>query len=270
MSIHNFEQNCTWRMASAERVSRSEEVALLRHYRKSGDRESEERIIAVYEPLVISIARSIHQRHNPCADVDDYIADGFMGLLYVLRRFDSKQAITFSAYCIPYIRSEIRKGICLRTGLTDFRYRAVRDAEKARAAVENECGRAASDGEVSERLGITGTRYAELFYFKQLMHIHSVGFREPVEIATLNIADSQSTTPFDMVADLDESQFLMRGLTEEQRDIVNLRYMEERPFHEIAKIIGRSKTHTFEKLAEADAPMIKNHKTRRAMMARPA
>ncbi|MCD8350066.1 MAG: sigma-70 family RNA polymerase sigma factor [Planctomycetaceae bacterium] len=248
-----------WSIAEVPRVSRAEEENLLDHYKKCGDEKAEERLITMYVPLVIRIARSIQTRHSPNADVGDYISDGIIGLIYALRKFDPERAIPFSAYCIAYIRSEIRLGICVRTGLTDFRYRVVREMEKARAAIESEYGRAATDAEIGERLGIDRHRYAEVYHFKELMRIHSPGMQDLIDIADLgDCMVGHGPDPAVAAADSDTLRFLTRGLTIEQKHVVTLHCIEGRGIREIAKTFGRSYTYVYKRYLNSVAVMKEN------------
>ena len=73
---------------------------------QAGDRGSEEALLRENMPLVAAIAR----RYQNCGlSQEDMLQLGSIGLLQALRRFDPDRGLCFSTYAVPLIAGEIRR-----------------------------------------------------------------------------------------------------------------------------------------------------------------
>ena len=73
---------------------------------QAGDRAAEEALLRENMPLVAAIAR----RYQNCGLAqEDMIQLGSIGLLQALRRFDPDRGLCFSTYAVPLIAGEIRR-----------------------------------------------------------------------------------------------------------------------------------------------------------------
>ena len=73
---------------------------------QAGDRAAEEALLRENMPLVAAIAR----RYQNCGlGQEDMIQLGSIGLLQALRRFDPDRGLCFSTYAVPLIAGEIRR-----------------------------------------------------------------------------------------------------------------------------------------------------------------
>ena len=84
-------------------MSRKEEEETLRHARK-GDTKAVERLITSNLRFVVSVAMEYQGRGVPLADL---IAEGNMGLMEALKRFDEKRGYKFISYAVWWIRQAI-------------------------------------------------------------------------------------------------------------------------------------------------------------------
>jgi RNA polymerase primary sigma factor len=84
-------------------LSREEEVATLRRARK-GDQEAVDRLITSNLRFVVSVALEYQGRGIPLSDL---IAEGNVGLMEALKRFDEKRGFKFISYAVWWIRQAI-------------------------------------------------------------------------------------------------------------------------------------------------------------------
>jgi RNA polymerase sigma-32 factor len=126
-----------------DHLTASEERALACSYRRSHDRELEERLLRSQIGLVHQLAFS-HAINS--IEREDLVQEGLMGLLKAIRRFDPDRGVRLSTYAAWWIRayqlsSIIKNHRLVRVGTTQvqrrlfFRLRRVR-AELAAAGLE--------------------------------------------------------------------------------------------------------------------------------------
>src|SRR6476469_5777494 len=81
-------------------------ATLLRAYHEHGDKAARQRLIELYLPLVMSLAR----RHAHGADdEEDLFQVGCIGLINSIDRFDLERGQELAAFAVPNIEGEIRR-----------------------------------------------------------------------------------------------------------------------------------------------------------------
>lgn len=79
-----------------------EEVALARAYHQSGDKDAARRLVESHLRLVVRTAYSLRGYGVPLADL---IAEGNVGLMLALKRFDPERGLRFSTYALWWVRA---------------------------------------------------------------------------------------------------------------------------------------------------------------------
>jgi RNA polymerase sigma-32 factor len=82
-----------------------EEHALLVRFRADGDPAAAERLVGSHLRLVISIAREYRGYGQPFADL---VAEGYLGLMLALDRFDPERGVRLATYATWWIRAQVR------------------------------------------------------------------------------------------------------------------------------------------------------------------
>lgn len=85
-----------------------EELALLRSWHEDGDPEARKKVVEAYMPRVEAIARGF--RHYP-VDHEDLVAEGSVGLLVAIDRFDAGKNVRLMTYASHWIRAYIVNAI---------------------------------------------------------------------------------------------------------------------------------------------------------------
>ena len=200
---------------------------------QAGDRDAEEALLRENIPLVAAIAR----RYQNCGlGQEDMMQLGSIGLLQALRRFDPTRGLCFSTYAVPLIAGEIRRFL-RDDGMVKF------SRETKSLALQIERVR-------RERGDLT---LAEL---SKALHV-------PLEDITAALASRTAALSLDAPTDEDgadlqtflgsadadtekdalqrvELRELFSVLTERERQVLFMRYFQDRTQNEVGKRLGLS------------------------------
>lgn len=106
-------------------------------------------------PLVKFVAHRISSRLPSHVEVDDLIHSGILGLMDAVKKFEPDRNVKFKTYAEQRIRGAILDGLRDLDWVPRSLRRKKKDIENAYHLLEQQLGRAATDEEVAEHLGIT-------------------------------------------------------------------------------------------------------------------
>jgi len=106
-------------------------------------------------PLVKFVAHRISSRLPSHVEVDDLIHSGILGLMDAVKKFEPDRNVKFKTYAEQRIRGAILDGLRDLDWVPRSLRRKKKDIENAYHLLEQQMGRAATDEEVAEHLGIT-------------------------------------------------------------------------------------------------------------------
>src|SRR5579871_618506 len=131
---------------------------LLRKYKEEPRKltpEEKDKLIMEYAPLIKFIAQKIAARLPSNIDIDDLISAGVIGLMDAIEKYDPSRDNKFKTYA----EFRIRGAILDELRSQDWVPRSVRDKakkiERTYQELEQRFGRAVSDSEVSESMGMS-------------------------------------------------------------------------------------------------------------------
>ena len=200
---------------------------------QAGDRGAEEALLRENMPLVAAIAR----RYQNCGLAqEDMIQLGSIGLLQALRRFDPTRGLCFSTYAVPLIAGEIRRFL-RDDGMVKFS----RETKSLALQIER-VRREQGDLTVEE--------------LSKVLHV-------PLEDITAALASRTAALSLDAPTDEDgadlqtflgsadadteqdalrrvELRELFAVLSERERQVLFLRYFQDRTQNEVGKRLGLS------------------------------
>lgn len=200
-------------------------LALLRAA-QSGDRDAEEAFVSENLGLVQAVvARFAGQR-----DREELFQIGCVGLLQAVRRFDFTYNVAFSTYAVPLILGEIRQFL-RRDGAVHVS-RSLREqalqVSKAAAGLEQELLRTPTVGELAEATGL-----------KTDAVVAALGCTAVASLSELEGTVAAETD--DPVERLDLAR-AMEQLSPRERQVLALRFMQDRTQTETAAALGISQT----------------------------
>ncbi|MEM9347892.1 MAG: FliA/WhiG family RNA polymerase sigma factor [Planctomycetota bacterium] len=205
-------------------------------------------LMEFYLPLVRYNAERVHTKLPDEVDVDDLMSAGIFGLMDAIDAFDMERGVKFETYCAPRIRGAILDE--LRS--MDWVPRLVRSrssqVNQARGAFEMEHGRAPTDEELCDKIGVDQDEYAKIR--KDAGAVSTVSLsrkwfetdsnKDVREIDVLK--DTRQINPLTAVQKRDLKDVITKGLTRAERLIIILYYYEEMTMKEIGVTLDLSES----------------------------
>jgi RNA polymerase sigma-B factor len=230
--------------------SREELRRLHRRYREATSEAERDRIkeqlVRGYENLVHFLARPFQNRGEP---LDDILQVGFLGLIKAIERFDPDLGNEFTTFATPTIRGEIQryfrdKGWAIRfpRRLQEIYQQVVRTNEE----LKQELGRQPSVAEVAARLGLEPDDVLEAMEMSTAMTPASIDASvgsDDGEGRPLSETFGDTDPNLDRVEMRDVLQKAMQNLTERERRIMIMRFVDQLSQAEVAKRLGISQMH---------------------------
>ncbi len=216
-----------------------EETLKLLAEAQSGSEQAKEQLIQQNIPLVKSIVKGYLGRGT---EYEDLFQLGSMGLLKAILNYDASFHVRFSTYAVPLISGEIKRFLRDDGPIKVSRLLRENAAKAYRAAEElkKELGREPSTKELAAAAGITEEALIEC----------TDAARAPLSIDE-PISDDSGTTLLHMLSTTEEESTLNRILVRQllqrfsprERQVVMLRYFQDKTQSQIAEIIGVSQVH---------------------------
>lgn len=231
-----------------------EELELGRLIKDEHDMEAREKMINCNLRLVVSVAKSFKNgNHN--IPLEDLIADGNIGLMNAVDKYDYTLGYKFSTCAVPWIKSEIMKGIANKSRAIRLPANVIQEFNKMNKAIEAcvEDGiLEPTDEQIGKKMGKTAEEVARLKQWKQ----NTASLETPLGDEDGNTigdlcADTHSETPVEYAERGEREIFVQKLLSEcdeRTRAIFKLRfglgvpgdpeeYMVEHTLEEIGDII---------------------------------
>ena len=208
-----------------------------------GDAGTEERLVADYAPLVKRLAHHLAGRLPDSVQLDDMIQAGMLGLLEAARRYRSDGGAQFETYATTRIRGAMVDALRPSDWTPRSVNRRAREMAAAVQRVEHREGRAASDAEIKQEMGMETQAYhramsdvatARLLSLDELAASGNPA-AEPADPATPEAAMARH----DLRAGLAEA---IRGLPQREQQLLALYYDEELNLREVGAVLGVSES----------------------------
>src|SRR3954452_6321368 len=213
---------------------------LLARYR-AGDSLAREQLVGEMMPLVNSLAR----RYARGGNHDDLVQAGLMGLTKALDRFDTSTGASLSAYAVPTMLGEMRRwlrdhswAVHMPRGLQE----ATLAVSKASTELEESLGRAPTPQEIADKLELGLEEVVEALMAGRAYDATSLQQRlghdsEDIELGDTLGGDDIEFDRRELVLTLRQARHV---LSERDRLVVHLRFVEDMTQSEIGHRIGVS------------------------------
>lgn len=212
--------------------------------------ELRESLILQYTPLVKYVLARLAIGLPAIMDYEDVLADGSIGLIEAVDRFDPAKGVKFETYAINRIRGAIIDSLRKADRLSRSVRRKMRELEQATQTLRVTLNREPEDTEVAEALGIPLDRY----------------YRTLTDTAWITVsldnlldasADGEGYPAAEMPDDPDADDVAravernervsalaaaIQELPERERLVVALYYQDELTQRQIAKVLGLSES----------------------------
>jgi len=206
-------------------LTREEEEELARRIAR-GDREARHRMIRANLRLVVHTAMQYASRDVPLLDL---IAEGNIGLMKAVERFDPDRHTRFSTYAIWWIRQHIRRALqtCGPTvRVPGYMVELISRWKKAREELAERLGREPNANEVRKHMDVSPQRMRMI---RRALNAAATGRRAPDMSWALEgtLADTETPPPEEELLKESEYELLQRcaaALTDREWDVLRLRY----------------------------------------------
>lgn len=220
-------------------LKEAEKIELLKKIKENGDKKARQKLIEGNLRLVLSVVQRFSNRgENP----DDLFQVGCIGLIKAIDNFDTSHDVRFSTYAVPMIIGEIRRylrdynTIRVSRSLRDTAYHAMQIKER----IQNTLGRDATVEEIAKEME---TEPVNIIIAMEAI-VDPISLYEPV------YSDGGDTIyVMDQVggAESDEDWLFeiavkdaINELSNREKQILNLRFMQGKTQMEVAKEVGIS------------------------------
>jgi RNA polymerase sporulation-specific sigma factor len=200
---------------------------------QAGDQAAEERLMEENMPLVAAIAR----RYRNCGLVqEDMLQLGSIGLLQALRRFDPDRGLCFSTYAVPLIAGEIRRFL-RDDGMVKFS-RETKSLAIQIERIRREQGDLTLE-ELSARLRVPAEDIAAALASRTAaLSLDAPADEDGADLQTF-LGSADADTEKDALRRV-ELRELFSVLSERERQVLFLRYFQDRTQNEVGKRLGLS------------------------------
>jgi RNA polymerase sigma factor for flagellar operon FliA len=237
----------TRRRSEAPSAEATELQGVWREFKESASMAARERLILHYAPLVKYVAGRLGAGLPQSVEQADLVSNGMFGLMDALDKFDPAREVKFETYAIPRIRGAILDELRAMDWVPRSIRSKAREVDKAQTKLEAKLGRAPTDPEVADQLGIGIEELHEMITQISLVSVMAleevVGGDEKGEQRSLldTLADAATSDP---TAGLEGQE--MRGLlsaainslSEREKIVITLYYFEGLTLSEIGDILG--------------------------------
>jgi RNA polymerase sigma-B factor len=242
----------------------AEERQLLRRYARDPSPAIREELVQRFMPL----ARRLASRYRGGAEpFDDLVQVASLGLVKALDRFDPERGTAFSSFAVPTILGELKRHFRDR-GWSVHVPREVQEriikVERAMTDMPARLGRPPTAKEVAERLQVTTEDVLEAMHAAQTHHAISLDagpMSDAEEGAQLSERIGDRDPGYEAVEYGEAIEQAMTDVSERDRLVLHLRFVEDLTQSEIAERVGVSQMHvsrilraTLEKLREGVPP----------------
>jgi RNA polymerase sigma-B factor len=224
-----------------------EDRRLLIRYHEEGDLQAREELVERFLPLARQLARRYQRQNEP---LDDLLQVASMGLVKAIDRFDPERGTAFSTYAVPTILGELKRyfrdsgwAVHVPRGMQE----RVMKLDQASQELHRRLGRSPSAGELAKELDLNSEEVLEA------MEAASAYDAISLEEHRSESSDPQEPTYADSLGTEEERYELveygatiaptMKALSERERLILHLRFVEDLTQSEIADRIGVSQMH---------------------------
>jgi RNA polymerase sigma factor FliA len=212
----------------------------------TGDTVARETLLKEHLGLVHHVARQMSRTLAVKADFDELVSSGTMGLMAALDAFDVERGLAFSTFAAPRIRGSILDELRRQDHVPRSIRRKTREIAQARETLGRVIGRAPTDKEVAQHLGVdvdtlwkwqADVEGAHHIPLDRNPHEQEAGAPAPMD----TLADEDSASIDDLITHEQEVHHLRDAilrLKEQERIVLSLYYFEEMKLHEIATVLS--------------------------------
>jgi RNA polymerase sigma factor for flagellar operon FliA len=231
-------------------VARADETQeLWLDYRRTGDQRLRDRLILTYAPLVKYVAGRLGSGLPAHVDEGDLVSYGLLGLIGAIERYDPARDVKFETYAMARIKGQIIDELRSMDWVPRSVRARARQIERAIGELEARLGRAPTDEEIANKLGISEDELEEslgeisrssIAALDELWTVSGSGGGDQVALID-TIEDESAPDPQGTLSVTEQREALadaIARLPEREKLVVTLYYYEELTLREIGEVLG--------------------------------
>ncbi|SFP91603.1 RNA polymerase sigma factor for flagellar operon FliA [Lachnospiraceae bacterium XBB1006] len=227
---------------------KSEEKELLwLKYRKEPSPQLREQLIIEYSPLVRIVAGRLGMYLGGNMEYEDLVSYGIFGLIDAIDKFNLEKEVKFETYASLRIRGAILDQIRKMDWIPRTIRQRQRKLDEAVKALENQLGRAATEQEIADELGLSLDEYFE--WQNQMKVTNMVSLNEFEDQGPEPVMDARHNSHFQEPEMAIEKEGLKEALaqslevlTEKEKQVILFYYYEEMTLKEISLVLEVSES----------------------------
>jgi RNA polymerase sigma-B factor len=219
-----------------------------------GDRAARDRLIEQNMPLARSLAIQYRHAREP---LEDLCQVAMLGLVKAVDRFDPDRGIAFASFAVPTILGELRRHFRDRTWtihVSRGTQEAIARVERTTEELRQRFGRFPSVDEVATAARMSAEDVMDARLAEGASRLASLDASPPRDEpgeGTLRDVLGRSDGDIARVEDALWIEQIARALTEREREVLRLRFVEDLVQREIAERVGVSQMHVSRILRDA-------------------
>lgn len=202
-----------------------------------------EQLVQRFVPLVKRIAYHLMARLPSSVQFDDLVQNGMIGLLDAIGRYEEGFGAQFETYATQRIRGAMLDGLRESDWLPRNLRRELRRIESMITQLEQQCGRAPSEKELAEALGMSLADYQKTLQEArghQLVYFEDFTSDDGEDFLERHFTDNEAD-PLHMLEDRSLREALVAAierLPEREKMVMALYYEQELNLREIGEVMG--------------------------------
>ncbi|MCP5469920.1 MAG: FliA/WhiG family RNA polymerase sigma factor [Chlamydiales bacterium] len=223
---------------------------LWRNFLSTGKTEFRDELIVHYLFLVKYVVGRLGSTLPTHIKLDDLYSSGVTGLMRAVEKYDNQRAAKFESYAILLIKGAIIDELRELDWIPRSIHQKANEVSNAQSDLQQELGRAPTDEELSEHLGMSEEEFEDLLLRIRpavLLPLNAEISTGGEDSTTLSerIADQRAETGFDVAHKSEFCAILkeaIQNLPDQEREVLTLYYYEEMMLKEIGKVMGVSES----------------------------
>lgn len=207
-------------------------------YRKSKSIDARNQIVEAYLYMVEILIRKYL---NKGVEYEDLYQVGAMALVSAVDRFDPEKGFEFSSFATPTILGEIKKHFRDKEWSMKVPRRAKELSLKipgAKEALTEKLGRSPTVSEIAEHLSLSNEEVIEAIESGKAYAVYSLNqATDPEEVSTYEKFASIEEKGYRSIEDFEIIKAVFKKLSDKEKKIFKMRYVENKTQAEIAEIL---------------------------------
>jgi RNA polymerase sigma-B factor len=233
-------------MTTPETRPLQDDRVLLQRYHRDRDPAALEILSERYMPLARRLAGRYRHTDEP---MDDLVQVANMALLKAIQRFDPERKVAFSSFAVPTILGELKRYFRDHSWSVhvprDLQERAAH-VNKAVDALSKQFGRTPSVKQIAEKLDLDLEEVLEALQAAQAFSASSLDAdqrSEESDPAPLSDSVGEEDSRYELVEYGASIQEVLEAMPKRTREVLHLRFVEDKTQAQIAEQIGVSQMH---------------------------